>query len=363
MKDNLEEMLFLSQMLSKIKPVNLLQQLFTGSIAPIVVTDAGHLSGGYKIVYANDAFCRTTGYSLAELVGRSPKIFQGENSNHAVLEQLGKDLKEKGHFRGISRNYKRDGTCYPLAWDISPIHDDDGKIVLFVSVQRELTDLVERSKNIKDVNEKVRQFIQDVSSGNVAAKEIKSQTRGLVQDLKDNAKLYTAPLHDESSDDMDSFFDIDAESCAQELSNHQDKTPVSAAEYLKQERLSDGELQSLKETLEDVEEELECLVADASAVFHLDVIESKLRQLSDDIFFLVEFTDTALAIADVADNISKATPEQLAAFLLDIMKTLVEEVDNWLTSVFITKTASNIYEGSGMIISSAKQIDSMLKLG
>lgn len=53
----------------------ILQKFVETSFNSIVITSA---DAGYPIVYANPEFCRMTGYTPEELIGKSPKIFQGE---------------------------------------------------------------------------------------------------------------------------------------------------------------------------------------------------------------------------------------------------------------------------------------------
>ncbi len=53
---------------------------FNASLDPIVVTDT-NLDEGVKILFVNDAFCKTTGYSKEEVLGKNPKILQGKDSD------------------------------------------------------------------------------------------------------------------------------------------------------------------------------------------------------------------------------------------------------------------------------------------
>ncbi|RUO78377.1 hypothetical protein CWI83_04930 [Pseudidiomarina taiwanensis] len=46
------------------------------SFNSVVVTDAGHNGRDHKIVFANPAFCRMTGYSQAELLGQNPRLMR-----------------------------------------------------------------------------------------------------------------------------------------------------------------------------------------------------------------------------------------------------------------------------------------------
>jgi PAS domain S-box-containing protein len=360
MSEEMEEMLFLSTFLSGAKPIDILKQVFTRSISPLLVTSAGNLDGGYKIIYANRAFCRLTGYDLAELVGNSPRMFQGPKSNRETLNKLSIALKTTGYFRGMSYNYRKDGTCYPLEWDISPIQDEDGKTIFFVSIQRDLTQALKTARQIKDMSEHVRELISDVSHGKVAPEELKAKSKPLIEELKDSAKLYSSTSEDEDDVffDLDDDFDLDGDADDQAKS----QTAISASEYLIEERLSEAEIFSMLECITDVEEEINSLTSNPSQKELVTAISEELRELSDNIFFLVEFTDTALAINKVADCLPSFSEQQLAGFGLEFLQSLIVEIENWVKDVFVSKSANNIYDGANNIIASSKQITSMAQI-
>ncbi len=108
---------------------------FGYSLDPIAITNA-NWEEGIKFIYVNNAFCNQTGYLKDELIGKSPKIFQGKDSNKTVLKELKKDLLEGKDFIGQSVNYKKDGTSYYVKWSISPLTDKTGKTVAYISYQK-----------------------------------------------------------------------------------------------------------------------------------------------------------------------------------------------------------------------------------
>lgn len=65
----------------------------------ILVTDIGDGPDGPKIVYANPAACEITGYRADELVGQSPKMLQGPDTDPAVMRRLRHDLDETAQRR------------------------------------------------------------------------------------------------------------------------------------------------------------------------------------------------------------------------------------------------------------------------
>lgn len=105
----------------------------------ILVTGAELDAPGPRIVYANPAFCRMSGYAHEELLGRSPRLLQGPETDTATIERLRQCLREGRRFEGTTVNYRKDGSRYCVEWHISPVRDAQGRISHFLSVQREIT--------------------------------------------------------------------------------------------------------------------------------------------------------------------------------------------------------------------------------
>ena len=105
----------------------------------VLITDAQLAAPGPHIVYANPAFTAMTGYATHEVLGRSPRILQGLDTSPTVLQTLRDCLRSGTNFVGEAINYRKDGSPYSVAWSISPLHDDNGKISHFVAIQRDVT--------------------------------------------------------------------------------------------------------------------------------------------------------------------------------------------------------------------------------
>lgn len=122
------------------------EQLFEAAIThswnSIVITDADP-AGGYQVQFANPAFCRMTGYALDELKGRTLKMLQGPATDPAVIQHLRECLKDARYFEGATINYRKDGTPYFVRWNISPVRDRDGVLTHFVSIQQDISQVVQ----------------------------------------------------------------------------------------------------------------------------------------------------------------------------------------------------------------------------
>ncbi|WP_291597619.1 GGDEF domain-containing protein [Comamonas sp.] len=109
----------------------------------VVITDAEMAGGGPFIRYCNNAFALMTGYAIEELLGRSPRMLQGPDTDPQVIEQMRQCLADGSFFQGSAVNYRKDGTPYHVSWNISAVRDTAGNIAHFVSVQQDVTRQVE----------------------------------------------------------------------------------------------------------------------------------------------------------------------------------------------------------------------------
>lgn len=78
----------------------------------VVLTEADPASP-HKVIFANQAFERLSGYSFDELKEKGLALLQGEKTDHAVLERLLESSEEAGEPRDVLL-YKKDGTPF---WD------------------------------------------------------------------------------------------------------------------------------------------------------------------------------------------------------------------------------------------------------
>lgn len=105
----------------------------------VIATDARAGAGAATIVYVNRTACEITGYEPNELLGRSPKLLQGPDTDRAVMDRLREDLDAGRPFNGQTVNYRKDGTPFVMEWSISVVRGADGEAEFFVAVQRDAT--------------------------------------------------------------------------------------------------------------------------------------------------------------------------------------------------------------------------------
>ncbi|MBY9062691.1 PAS domain S-box protein [Sphingomonas yunnanensis] len=105
----------------------------------IVITGPEVERPGPVIRFVNGAMCALTGYAEHELLGATPRVVQGPETDRAVLAALKEALLAGRGYAGETVNYRKDGVRYVVAWTIDPIRAPDGAIEGWIGVQRDVT--------------------------------------------------------------------------------------------------------------------------------------------------------------------------------------------------------------------------------
>ncbi len=99
------------------------------SPAMILVTDTEG-----NIEYVNPEFCRVTGYSPEDVLGRTPRILKSGAMSQDVYHGMWSTILAGSEWRGELLNRKKDGDLYWELASISPVRDEDGCVTHFVAV-------------------------------------------------------------------------------------------------------------------------------------------------------------------------------------------------------------------------------------
>lgn len=104
----------------------------------VVLTDVDLERPGPTVLYANPAFARMSGYTPAEVVGSTPRLLQGPDTNRQMTRHLPRLLVAEGRFLGCIRNYRKGGETYLCEIDVRPILGRDGAPQAFIAFEREV---------------------------------------------------------------------------------------------------------------------------------------------------------------------------------------------------------------------------------
>jgi len=102
----------------------------------IIVTDNEGL-----IEYVNPKFCKVTGYTKEEVLGKTPRILKGGVLSADFYRDLWKTILAGEEWHGVFHNRTKSGEMVWELASISPIRDEDGKVTHFVSVKEDFTEI------------------------------------------------------------------------------------------------------------------------------------------------------------------------------------------------------------------------------
>ncbi len=108
--------------------------------AVVILEAEPNAAPGRCVLYANDAFCKMTGYTAEELVGRSLHFLRGPDSDPATLKRLRDALDSGDPFKGELLNYRRDGSQIWVELSVVPVPDATGPCAHWVMIQRDISD-------------------------------------------------------------------------------------------------------------------------------------------------------------------------------------------------------------------------------
>jgi len=107
----------------------------------VIVTRGTPLDGdGPQIVYVNPAFTALTGYTADEVIGKSPHLLQGPDTDPATRSEIRKALVQRTPIHTEILNYSKSGQPYWVDLKILPLEDAEGNITHFAAISKDLTE-------------------------------------------------------------------------------------------------------------------------------------------------------------------------------------------------------------------------------
>ncbi|RXJ67342.1 hypothetical protein CRV08_10465 [Halarcobacter ebronensis] len=92
------------------------------------------------IVYASDAFCKISGYSKEELIGKSHNIIRHPDMCSSLYKDMWETIKAGKVWSGEIKNKKKNGEYYWVSAKVEPIYDSVGEIMGYQSIRFDITD-------------------------------------------------------------------------------------------------------------------------------------------------------------------------------------------------------------------------------
>ncbi|UJP05649.1 MAG: EAL domain-containing protein [Nitrosomonas sp.] len=91
------------------------------------------------ILDVNEAYCRITGYTRAELIGKTPQMLHSEQQTQALYHDIWQKINDTGYWSGELWNLDKSGKLFATHQTISTVRDADDKIRNYVAIISDIT--------------------------------------------------------------------------------------------------------------------------------------------------------------------------------------------------------------------------------
>jgi PAS domain S-box-containing protein len=113
-----------------------------------------------RIEYVNPKFTEVSGYSLAEVSHRNPRLLKSGDTAPEEYHRLWQTITAGGDWHGELHNRKKDGTGYWVSASVSAITDPDSRVTHFVGVQEDITERRRIEIALRQSQERNREIVE-----------------------------------------------------------------------------------------------------------------------------------------------------------------------------------------------------------
>ena len=92
-----------------------------------------------KIIYANPAFSVMSGYPYNEIIGKSPDMFIGMNSDLNEYQKLIKAINDKKECQIETISYTKNNEEYLVRLSMIPVYNSENELSHWISIQRDIS--------------------------------------------------------------------------------------------------------------------------------------------------------------------------------------------------------------------------------
>jgi len=136
-------------------------------VADLVMITAGPATDAdsSRIVYVNTAFERVTGYSRTDVVGRSPTLLRGPDTDRAAAARVDTAIRDRERVREELLHYTKHGEPLWLDIDLIPVDTAAGSYLQWVAVERDVTPQKGQEVALRAREERLRLALNAVWDG------------------------------------------------------------------------------------------------------------------------------------------------------------------------------------------------------
>ncbi|MFO7603515.1 MAG: ATP-binding protein [Gammaproteobacteria bacterium] len=148
------------------RPLTPFEDIIANTNDIVIVTEAAALDEpGPRIVYVNAAFTRLTGYTAEEVLGKSPRLLQGPETDGDTRRAIRTALQAGEAFRGEILNFAKSGQRYWLDLQIVPLRDARQRITHFAAIERDLSERYQAETALREERNRTHAIVAAMAEG------------------------------------------------------------------------------------------------------------------------------------------------------------------------------------------------------
>ena len=112
-----------------------------------IISSTSDLKG--KIIDVSEAYCKVSGYSVSELIGKPHNIIRHPDMPRKAFADMWSTIQSGKAWHGKVKNRKKDGTAYWVQANVEPLFDAKGNIEAYTAIRLDITQSQELEEKIK----------------------------------------------------------------------------------------------------------------------------------------------------------------------------------------------------------------------
>ncbi len=120
--------------------------VFANTQEGILITDKNS-----NIIDINNAFCKITGYSRKEVLGKNPKLFKSGLQNQELYTAMWQSINAQGYWSGELWNRRKNGDLFAEWITISAVYNTKGKVSHYIGTFTDITQIKEHELQLERI--------------------------------------------------------------------------------------------------------------------------------------------------------------------------------------------------------------------